>query len=222
MHSKVKWARTLTLTWGFGRDGLIRSVCSRYQKLQIKCKLISTGVPKWLHAPCQDIEVRCPYHKWCMRIHLPFAEAVLYLALKISPVSLEVNLPTQSTTLNVWLLSRAQWCSIDDLHADWLYVLYNTFEMATIGPKENLASIWQDSIKTHKYPAVRLFRVRRICHSFVPLFGLFTVHCAVRAAFAVNKPWMNFGIVVAIRVTTEEEREDKTPFLVFHVVFEAT
>lgn len=59
------------------------------------------------------------------------------------------------------------------------------------------------------------FRVRRICHSFVPLFGLFMVHCAVRAGFVVNKPWMNFGIVAAIRVTTEEEREIRHLFMYF-------
>lgn len=70
----------------------------------------------------------------------------------------------------------------------------------------NLAPMWQDSIKIHKYLPVTLFKVRRICHSFVPLFGLFMVHCAVRAAF-VNKPWMNLVIVAAITVITEKEKE---------------
>lgn len=79
----------------------------------------------------------------------------------------------------------------------------------------NLAPVWQDSIKKHKHPQATSFRARRICHSFVPLFRLFMVQCALRAAIVVNKPWMNFGKVAAIRVTTEEKREIRHLFMHF-------
>lgn len=60
-----------------------------------------------------------------------------------------------------------------------------------------------------------------ICHSCILLFGLFMVRYAARAVLAVNKPWMNFEVAAAIRVTTVGRGEaEKTHFHVLKWRFE--